>query len=235
MIAEALGRTGLLPVFLPVPSQMITELVQRPELWFSNLGPTTVRAVTGFFVAVVAAGGAAAAAVSWSVLIKPVYNFGVTLYSIPIIATAPLLAVWLGTGAPLQVIIAALACQFPILVGTMQGLRAANVDQRELMHTLSASRLQTLRYLFIPSALPYFFAGLKIAAPSAVLGAVTAEWTGAERGIGVMMLYALFSYDVVKVWLSVVATCVLAAIGYGIWAAAESSVIFWNRSAQLAE
>ncbi len=94
--------------------------------------------------------------------------------------------------------------------------------QRELMHVLSASRTQTLRYLLIPSALPYLFAGFKIAAPSAVLGAITAEWAGADRGVGAMMLYALFSYDTPKVWLSVLLTCLLAAGGYGLWS------LWWN-------
>ena len=147
---------------------------------------------------------------SLRVLYGPIYNFGVTIHSIPIIATAPLLALWLGTGPQVQIAIAALASQFPMLVGTIQGLQAADARQRELMHVLAASRWQMLRYLLIPSALPYLFAGFKIAAPSAVLGAITAEWAGADQGVGAMMLYALFSYDTPKVWLSVVLTCLLA-------------------------
>ena len=92
-----------------------------------------------------------------------------------------------------------------------------------------------LRYLLIPSALPYLFAGLKIAAPSAVLGAITAEWAGADRGVGAMMLYALFSYDTPKVWLSVLLTCLLAADGYGIWALIERFAIYWERDVELAD
>jgi ABC-type nitrate/sulfonate/bicarbonate transport system permease component len=90
-----------------------------------------------------------------------------------------------------------------------------------LLIVLSASRTQTLRYLLVPSALPYIFAGLKIAAPSAVLGTITAEWAGSERGIGAMMLYALFAYDTPTVWLSVIATCLLSAAGFGFWAFVE--------------
>jgi ABC-type nitrate/sulfonate/bicarbonate transport system permease component len=132
-----------------------------------------------------------------------------------------------------QIAIAALASQFPMLVGTMQGLQAADARQRELMHVLSASRSQTLRYLLIPSALPYLFAGLKIAAPSAVLGTVTAEWAGADQGVGAMMLYALFSYDTPKVWLSVVLTCLLAGAGFGIWAAIERVAVYWRHDVDL--
>jgi ABC-type nitrate/sulfonate/bicarbonate transport system permease component len=103
------------------------------------------------------------------------------------------------------------------------------------MHVLSASRLQTLRFLLIPSAVPYLFAGFKIAAPAAVLGAVTAEWAGAERGVGAMMLYALFSYDTPKVWLSVLLTCVLAAGGYGIVVLVERLVFHWDRKVELVQ
>ena len=155
--------------------------------------------------------------------------------SIPIIATAPLLALWIGTGPQVQIVIATLACQFAMLVGTVQGLRATDARQRELMHVLSASRTQTLRYLLIPSALPYLFAGLKIAAPSAVLGAITAEWAGADQGIGAMMLYALFSYDTPKVWLSVVLTCLLAGAGFAIWAWIERVAVYWRHDVELAD
>ncbi len=103
------------------------------------------------------------------------------------------------------------------------------------MPVLSASRVQTLRYLLIPTALPYLFAGLKIAAPSAVLGAITAEWAGADRGIGAMMLYALFSYDTPKVWLSVALTCLLAGAGFGLWAAIERVAIYWRHDVELVD
>lgn len=178
---------------------------------------------------------AASTAVSLRALYGPIYNISVIINSIPIIATAPLLALWLGTGAQVQIVIAALSSQFPMLVGTMQGLQAAETRQRELMHVLYASRLQTLRYLLIPSALPYLFAGLKIAAPSAVLGAITAEWAGADQGVGAMMLYALFSYDTPKVWLSVVLTCLLAGAGFAIWAAIERIAIYWRHDIELAD
>jgi ABC-type nitrate/sulfonate/bicarbonate transport system permease component len=173
--------------------------------------------------------------VSLRALYGPIYNISVIINSIPIIATAPLLALWLGTGAQVQIVIAALSSQFPMLVGMIQGLQAADARQRELMHVLYASRSQTLRYLLIPSALPYLFAGLKIAAPSAVLGTITAEWAGADQGVGAMMLYALFSYDTPKVWLSVVLTCLLAGAGFAIWAIIERIAIYWRHDVALAD
>lgn len=234
-LLEAMKRGQLLPVFVPAPSQVLDEILRSPRLVTANVAPTAWTAMIGYFAAAGIAVSAGAIAVSARALYGSIYNLGVTLHSIPIIATAPLLALWLGTGPQVQVIIAALACQFPILVGTMQGLQASDARQRELMHVLSASRLQTLRYLLVPSAAPYLFAGLKIAAPTAVLGAIIAEWAGAERGVGAMMLYALFSYDTPKVWLSVLLACLLASGGYGIVVLVERAAVRWSHDVELAQ
>jgi ABC-type nitrate/sulfonate/bicarbonate transport system permease component len=232
---ELLKRYGLLPVFVPAPSQVFNEVRNSPRLVTANLWPTAFKATVGYFIAMGIAVSAGSLAVLLRALYAPIYNVSVTLNSIPIIATAPLLALWLGTGSQVQIVIATLACQFPMLVGTVQGLQATDARQRELMHVLSASQFQNLRYLLIPSAVPYLFAGFKIAAPSAVLGAVTAEWAGAERGLGAMMLYALFSYDTPKVWLSVLLTCLLAAGGYGLVALTEKLVVRQGREVILAD
>lgn len=234
-VLELAKRMQWLPVFVPAPSDVLWEVWKNPGLLSSSIGPTAWKAATGYGIAACVAISAASLAVSVRALYGPIYNVGVIVNSVPIIATAPLLALALGTGTQVQIAIAALSSQFPMLVGTMQGLQAADGRQRELMHVLHASRLQTLRYLLIPSALPYLFAGLKIAAPAAVLGAITAEWAGADRGVGAMMLYALFSYDPPKVWLSVVLTCLLAGAGFGIWAAFERWAIFWTHEVELAD
>src|SRR5580704_2266651 len=234
-IIEAAKRAHLLPVFVPAPSEVLLEIWNGPRLVTANLAPTAWKAASGYFIAAIIATAAGSLAVSLRALYGTIYNVSVMINSVPIIATAPLLALWLGTGPQVQIAIAALASQFPMLVGTMQGLQAADSRQRELMHVLSSSRSQTLRYLLIPSALPYLFAGLKIAAPSAVLGAITAEWAGADRGVGAMMLYALFSYDTPKVWLSVLLTCLLAGAGFGIWALIERVAVYWQHDVELAD
>lgn len=234
-IFELMGRTGLLPVFVPSPSAIFVLVWHNPRLLLDNLWPTAMTALIGYATAAAIAISAASIASMIASLYGPIYKFGVTLQSIPIIATAPLLALWLGTGPGLRVVIAALTSQFAMLVGAMQGFRASDARQRELLFALSASPMQTFRLLVLPSALPYLFAGFKVAAPSAILGTVTAEWAGADRGLGAMMLYALFSYDTVKVWLSVIATCVLAAGAYGLVALCERYIVFWNRDIELAD
>ena len=231
---EALHALGSLPVFLPAPSALWVALCDNPTLLIANMVPTATKAAIGFAIAAVIALAAAGLAASVAASFTPIYNFGAALQASPVIAATPLLALWLGTGPPTQIVIAVLASQFPMLAGAMQGFRAVDARQRELFHTLSASPLQSLRLLVLPAAASYLFAGFKVAAPSAVLGTITAEWAGAERGVGAMMLSALFAYDPATVWLSVFAACALAGGGYALWALIERVVVFWDRPTELA-
>jgi len=99
----------------------------------------------------------------------------------------------------------------------------------ELFHVIAASRWQRLCKLALPSALPYLFAALKIAAPLALLGTLIAEWMGTDRGLGAMIVYALFSFNVPLAWLAIVTVCALSALAYGLIALAEQRVVGWSR------
>ena len=232
-VLELVQRLGLLSVIVPAPSRVLLEVALHPAMVVSSCAATLATAGIGYFAALVITMLAAGLAVSVRAFYGPVYNVGILLHSIPVIALAPLLGLWIGTGPTMRVVIAALACEFAMLVGMMQGLTAADKTQRELMHVLAASPWETLRYLLVPASLPYLFAGFKIGAPAAILGAITAEWAGADQGVGALMLSALFAFDTPKVWLSVLLTCVLAAGAYGIWAAVERWVVVWDQDIEL--
>jgi len=230
---QGLAAAGLLPVFIPSPAQVGAAVLARPAQLGANLAATALTATEGFLIAGAVTFCLAGLATAFRRVHAGVYGLGVVLHAIPVIATAPLLALCLGTGARMHVVIVALAAQFPLLVGAMQGLAAADPRHLEMLHTLSASRWQTVRYVQVPAALPLLFAGCRIATPLAVLGAVTAEWAGADRGIGAMMLSALFAYDTTTVWVAVLTCCALAATAYGAWGALERLALRWNRPAEL--
>jgi ABC-type nitrate/sulfonate/bicarbonate transport system permease component len=232
---QGLHMLGWLPIFLPAPSDLWAAFWDNPGVILAAMAPTLGKAVVAFAIAAVLALAGAGIGAAFTAAYAPIYNFGATLQAIPVIATAPLFAVWFGTGPSLQIIIAVLSSQFPMLAGAMQGFGAVDTRQRELFHTLSASKIRSFRYLTLPAALAYVFAGLKVAAPAAVLGTITAEWAGAERGVGALMLNALFSYDPPTVWLSVIAACTLAGGFYAFWAAVERVVVFWERPSELSE
>jgi NitT/TauT family transport system permease protein len=140
-------------------------------------------------------------------------TFGVLVDSTPLIAVAPILIVFVGGGMTLHVIVSATACFFPLLVGMARGFRAVDRTADELFPRPRRVALAAAVKLALPSALPFIFAGFKIAAPLAVLGTLIAEWMGAERGVGIMMIYAMFSFDAPQVWMTILAVCLMAIGG----------------------
>lgn len=224
-------RMGQLPVSVPGPTEIWTAFAGDPGALWYHLWPTVLAATGGYAIAGAVAIGCAALAIAMPPVAPTIYNAAVVIYSIPLIALSPVLVTWMGTGAAVRVAIAALAGFFPILVGAIQGFRAVDRRAAELFQVLSARWWQRLTYLSLPSALPYLFSGLKVSAASAVLGAIVSEWAGAERGLGVMMAYALFSFDVPKVWLSLAVSAGLAMASYGLVSLAERAVVRWDTAA----
>jgi NitT/TauT family transport system permease protein len=107
-------------------------------------------------------------------------------------------------------------------------------NRAEFLRVVSASPLQTLRYLRVPSALPYLVNGFKVAAPAAVFGAVVGEWVGANQGLGVVLLYSLFQYQVAQLWAAMLLTTVVALAGYGAFGLAERVLMPWHESVKTA-
>ena len=105
----------------------------------------------------------------------------------PILALAPLIALWFGSGLGSKVLICALIVFFPIAVSTMVGIRSADARLLELGRSLRATRWQTLTKLQIPGALPQILGGLRIGVTLAVVGAIVGEWVGGDRGLGVLI------------------------------------------------
>ena len=212
---------GLLPVFVPAPSQVVDGGHALPgwSLPISGRPPgrppraTPSRRRSPITVAAIA--------VSVRALIGTVYYIGVTLHASRSSRRPRWWRSGSGSARRCRSLSRRLRASFPCWSGPCRACRRADARQRELTYVLSASRLQMLRYLLIPSALPYCSRASRSPRPRRCSAPMTAEWAGADRGIGAMMLYALFSYDTPKVWLSVLLTCFLAATGFGIWAMVE--------------
>jgi ABC-type nitrate/sulfonate/bicarbonate transport system permease component len=233
LIVEFLKSTGHLPSTVPAPSEVWAVLARDPRGIFRSVAETATSAGIGYAIAVGIALTAASVGALATGLRLPIYNLGVVLSSVPLIAATPLLALWLGNGMLTRSLVAGLASYFPMLVGAMQGFRASERSYRELFHVYSASPWQVFRSLTLPTALPYLFAGFKLAAPLAVLGSLTAEWAGADNGLGVLLLSALFNFDSKLVWLMVLMSCALAGGGYAAWAIIERFVIYWESPVEL--
>ncbi len=225
---QLLVSTGIPPSSIASPTQAWGAFAEDPgKLWF-HITPTLSAALKGFGIATSLAILVSLVTVVFPRLKSPVYNASVVTYSVPLIALAPVLLVWIGNGAGLRITIAAIAGFFPVVVGCMQGFSAPGPARLELMDQLSASRAQRFRLLTIPESLPFIFAGLKVAAASSVLGAIISEWSGADRGLGLAMINALSGYKPSALWMIIIASTALTISIYSIVALVERLVIRWD-------
>lgn len=234
LLAVALGvevakATGLLPITVPAPSQVMVILPGALDDLVHHGARTVRSALTGYAIAASLALIMAAIALALRMLERPIVSIAVLIDCIPLIAIAPIFVIWIGQGPKLHVTVAAISAFFPLLIGSVQGFRNTDRNMEELFHVIAASRWQRLRKLALPSALPYLFAALKIAAPLALLGTLIAEWMGTDRGLGAMIVYALFSFNVPLAWLAIITVCALSAMAYGLIALLESRLVNWSK------
>ena len=211
---ELLARTVLASSFvLAAPSQIVAQLADQWPLYVTNLRVTLWTAIQGFFWGNLIALAAAVLIVQWPPLERPVFSAALAIYSLPIIALAPILLVLLDR-ANAMVALSALAVIFTTLVATTLGLRSADPSAINVIHVLGGNGWDKLRRVRFHAALPNAFAGLRVAAPAAVLGAAVGEFMGAERGLGVLIVDALSGLDPVRVWTIAALATALSSGGY---------------------
>jgi NitT/TauT family transport system permease protein len=180
---------GYPPFILPAPEVVGERLVRA---WLAGtMTPhalTTLTAIgAGFAVGAslaLLAGYALARSALAERLLSP---YLVAAQATPILALAPLLALWFGTGIASKIIICALIVFFPVAVATMVGIRSVDARLLELGRSLRANRWQVFRHLELPAAMPAIFGGFRVGVTLAVIGAIVGEWAGAERGLGVLI------------------------------------------------
>ncbi|MFI5255263.1 MAG: ABC transporter permease, partial [Candidatus Limnocylindrales bacterium] len=133
----------------------------------------------------------------------------------PILALAPLLAIWFGTGLLSKVVICALIVFFPIAVATMVGLRSVDPRLVEMARAFRADRAQTIREVEVPAALPAILGGMRVGATLAVVGAIVGEWAGAGSGLGVLINLARSSlFDTPLLFATLVTIALLGIVLY---------------------
>jgi NitT/TauT family transport system permease protein len=149
--------------------------------------------------------------------------------SVPIIAIAPLLVIWLGPGVLSKILITALIVFFPILVNVIVGMHSVADDLYDLMRSFQATRWQILRFLEIPAAMPVFLGGLRVGATLAVIGAVVGEFVGADRGLGFLVNVGRGMYDTALVFVAIFTLVAMAMGIYGIVSLLEKRLLSWQK------
>jgi len=152
----------------------------------------------------------------------------VGLQSTPIVAYAPLLVIWFGSGPTSKIVTSALIVFFPTLLNTVVGLRSVPQPLRDLMRVQRATPWQTFRKLEVPAAMPVLIGGLKISATLAVIGAVVGEFVSANAGLGFLITLARSQYDTPLVIVSVITLALIARLLYGLVALLERRVLAWQ-------
>jgi ABC-type nitrate/sulfonate/bicarbonate transport system permease component len=216
LLWEAYARfSGIPPTTLPAPSRVLAQgALQYRALWDNTL-PTISATLLGFACSV-------SAAFAFSVLIDffrplrrallPVFVISQTL---PMIAIAPLVVLWFGFGLTPKIMLVAVVTFFPMLIALLQGYASTADEIEQLVASMGAPRWRVFLIARLPSALPFFFAGLRISITYAVVGAIFSEYAGAAKGLGIYILNAKnnFRPDLVLAAVMVSASLTLLLFG----------------------
>ena len=218
-----------IPTFMaPSPAEVVLAFRDNAATLWRNLLPTLLEAVLGFVFGNLVAILLAIWFVHSTTAEKAFYPIAVFIKAIPIIALAPILVLIFGNGIAPKIIIAGLICFFPTLVNMVQGLKSASPAMLDLMRVLSASKMEILWKVRLPSSLPFLFAALKIAATSSVMGAIVAEWIGSSFGLGALIIEATYNFRSPLLYATVVIAAVMAVILFFIVSVIEARVIRWK-------
>jgi ABC-type nitrate/sulfonate/bicarbonate transport system, permease component len=202
------------PWLLPAPSAILREMHNSAGYLWAHTLVTLQEILIGFVVALVV-GILLGIIIAFSpVLEKTLYKLLVATQSIPKVAIAPLLVLWLGFGLMTKITMVFLMCFFSIMVGMVSGLQATHRELLELADVLGANWIQSFFKIRFPAALPYLFNGLKISASMAVIGAVISEFINADRGLGYSLL---ISTSQMNGPLAFSVMTILAVIGIGLF------------------
>ena len=213
-IMEANQRIATVPPFTKVVSSMFED---GWTYYGPNISSTVWIALRGFFW-----GNLIAIAMAFLVLLlpqleRPIMQLGVTSYCLPIIAIGPVLLLAYDADTT-KVIITVLFVLFGTLVNLLVGLRSADPTSLDVIRAYGGGRLQGLRKVRLMASLPSFFAGLRVAGPAAVLGAILGEFFGADRGLGVGIIRSQQQLEVPRTWAIAVVGSLLGTFAYGVFA-----------------
>jgi ABC-type nitrate/sulfonate/bicarbonate transport system permease component len=200
---------------LPTPVEVAEALWENRELLWDNMWVTLQEILLGLLCAIVVGVTLGALIRSSRIVERALYPWLVVSQLVPIPAIAPVFVIWFGFDLRPKILVVALVSFFPIVVNTVDGLRAVEPELISLMRTLGASRRKIFLSAQLPAAMPFIFSGLRIAAAFSVIGAVFGEWVGASEGLGYLILTLNNQTATADVFAVVV---VLALIGIGLFA-----------------
>lgn len=229
LLWEVSAHLGWLPQFIiPAPSEVILALIDdRANIWM-NARVTLIQAFIGLAIGIVLAFTLAIImdVIPW--FHKALYPILVVTQTIPTVAIAPILVLWLGYDMTPKIVLVVLTTLFPIIISILSGFAQCDQDSIQLLKLMGANRWQILRHVKLPSSMTYFLSGLRVSVSYAFVSSVVAEWLGGFEGLGVYMIQTkrAFAYD--KMFAVIVFISVLSLIFMGTVSLVEKFLTPWR-------
>jgi NitT/TauT family transport system permease protein len=230
---EAAVRFFAIPVYvLPTPSGIFVALYRGVSsfVYLRNLWATVEETLLGFLFGTLLAFLLGTFVALSRRVEYYLYPYIILFQALPKVAMAPLIVVWFGLGLTSKVVNAALIAFFPLMVNTILGLKSAEEDRINLMRSLDASEVQIFWMLRLPGALPFIMAGLEVAMIFALIGAIVAEFVGAQEGLGMLIQSLNFNADVAGVFSVLLILSLLGLLLNQVILLVRRRVLFWDAS-----
>ncbi len=198
---QIMSVIGIIPKFmLPSPLAVVKAFIKDLPLLMQHTKVTLIEAFLGLGIGIILGFVMAVIMDKYDFAYKSIYPVLVITQTVPTVAIAPLLVLWLGYGILPKITLIVITSFFPITVGLLDGFKATDKDALNLMKTMGATPFQNFVLLKIPSSMGYFFASLRISVSYSIIGAVVAEWLGGFEGLGVYMTRVRKSYSFDKMF-----------------------------------
>lgn len=227
--------SGLSSFILPSPLAAIKAGWETRDLLLKSIGVTLSATSIGLVLAIITGIGIAALMDFWSLARRALYPILVVSQTIQILAIAPILVIWFGFGLTPTVLIVVLFCFFPLAISTADGLTSTKPDLIALLRAMGATKKQIWRMVRMPSALPSFFSGLRLAVTYSVVAATIGEWVGGSAGLGLYLLRSKNTLATDQVFVAMFITSLLSIALFMLVYGIERLVLPWYYTSQRKE
>lgn len=212
---------------LPSPIDVVKAFADNFSIMMKQAAVTLQETLYGLLIGIAIAFVIASLMDRFTIINKALYPVLVVTQTIPTIAIAPLLVLWMGFGMAPKITLVVITTFFPIAIGLLNGFQSVDEDAINLMRSMGARRLQIFRIIKLPNATASFFSGLRISAAYAVVGAVVSEWLGGFEGLGVYMTRVKKAYAFDKMFAVIVFISAISLVLMGIVVLLEKISMPW--------
>lgn len=210
---QFLSAMEIVPKFmLPSPLDVLKAFIFDFPLLMNHARTTLLEAFFGLAIGVSLGFMVAVIMDRFHFIYKAIYPILIITQTIPTVAIAPLLVLWLGYGMAPKITLIVIVTFFPITIGLLDGFKSADSDAIQLLRSMNASDRQIFKHIKLPSSISHFFAGLRISVSYSVVGAVISEWLGGFNGLGVYMTRVKKSYSFDKMFAVILLISIISLI-----------------------